>query len=319
MNKLRMGKGLESLLKKKSNSLEDFQEIDITQIEASEMQTRVHFNQRKIEELAETIKANGVLQPITVYKENGKFKIISGERRFRASKIAGLNVIPARIVNWEKEKILNANILENIQRDQLNGVEEANAYKRFMEEYNLTQEEISKKVGKSRSHIANLLRLLKLPIEVQSLIINGDLTIGHGKALLQKNIDSSKNIDYDQIIQDANRIVEEKGSVKDIESKRKHIIQKSITKSIKGVKIIGGDNGDSQHSSKSKSAQEKNVIPSNVNESEYSWIAENLSQNIGFNVNITKNGKDGDLIIHFNNDIELDELLSIFSRLSKKS
>ncbi len=260
MHKLRMGKGLESLLGKEES---DFQEINLSEIEAGDFQTRKNFNLEQIQELAETIKSTGVLQPIIVYKSNNKFKIVSGERRFRASKIAQLRTIPAKVVNWTNEQILNANILENIQRSQLNGIEEALAYKKFMEEYNLTQEDISKKVGKSRSHIANLLRLLKLPEDVQESIISGKITIGHGKALLQKK----KNIS-----QEMNKIISEKKSIQ---------------------KMTSSDSN------------------------EYDWIAENLSENIGFKVNIKKSGKSGNINIHFENDLELDDLLELFSKLKK--
>ncbi len=267
MNKSRMGKGLESLLGKDSNG---YQEIDISKIEAGNIQTRKHFDQKKIEELASTISVSGVLQPIIVAKDGEKFKIIAGERRFRASKIANLKSIPAKIVDWTKEQILNANILENIQRDQLNGIEEALAYKRFMEEYNLTQEEISKKIGKSRSHIANLLRLLKLPEEIQNSIMKGELSIGHGKALLQKQ---NSNQDISKI---ATQIILNKKSIKEI--------------------------SDSENS---------------TNSGEYEWIAENLSDSLGFEVKIKKNGKSGMLNILFENDIELDGLLDLFSKLKK--
>ncbi|QEK38009.1 ParB/RepB/Spo0J family partition protein [Candidatus Cytomitobacter indipagum] len=291
MNKSRMGKGLESLLKKDKNILKDFQEIDIESIEAGSMQTREHFDQKQLEELAETIKSHGVLQPIIVYKQDGKFKIISGERRFRASKIANLKTIPSRVVSWSDEKILNANILENIQRAQLNGIEEANAYKRFMDEYDLTQEEIARKVGKSRSHIANLIRLLKLPKEVQELIYKGSLTIGHGKVLLQKYKEEK------ELTEAANKIASEGIS-----------IQESIGNTSNNREI-------EQNKNPNVSKHETSNSSNNANSDEYASIADSLSHNLEFDIKIIKNGKEGSLNINFKNDIELDKILDLFASL----
>lgn len=290
MNKSRMGKGLEALLKKDKNIMEDFQELDINKIEPGNMQTRQYFDDKQLEELAETIKTTGILQPIIVYKYEDKFKIISGERRFRASKIAKLNTIPARIVSWSDEQILNANILENVQRAQLNGIEEALAYKRFMDEYHLTQEEIATKVGKSRSHVANLLRLLKLPKEVQKLICDGSLTVGHGKMLLQEC-----KSEREMIIKALN-IVKKNSSIQ--ESFQTDLQKKFRLPNTTEIKLKSNGNA--------------------ANSAEYNSIAENLSNDIGYNVKIERNGKDGRVSLMFNNDIELDAILEFLYNAKSK-
>jgi len=160
-------------------------EIRISDIEPNKEQPRKNFDDEAIASLSESIAANGVLQPIIVKAmDNGRYKIIAGERRWRAAKMAGLKEIPAVISELEDEKIMEVALIENLQREDLNPIEESRGYEVLLKKYNLTQEEIAKRVGKSRPAIANALRLLNLPDEVLDMIEAGDISSGHAKALL---------------------------------------------------------------------------------------------------------------------------------------
>ena len=206
----RMGKGLSSLLgDKKFAILENAKnELNINDIVINKNQPRKNFKEEELQELTNSIKKYGVLQPILVRKlNNNKYQIIAGERRYRASKLAGLKTIPAIIKDFNNEESFNLSIIENIQRENLNVIEEANAYKTLMNDYNYTHQDIADKVGKSRSHITNIIRLLTLPDVVLSHLINGDIEMGHARALI--------NCDFVEDIID--HIVDNKLSVREVE------------------------------------------------------------------------------------------------------
>ena len=163
-------------------------EIEINQIETNPFQPRTEFDETALRELAQSIKEQGVIQPVTVRKLGyNKYQLISGERRLRASKMAGLNKIPAFIRVANDEQMLELALIENIHRENLNAIEVAISYQRLIDECSLTQEEVSEKVGKSRSAVANFLRLLKLPPEVQLAIRDGHISMGHARALININ------------------------------------------------------------------------------------------------------------------------------------
>ena len=175
--------------------------IEISNIEINPFQPRTNFDENALNELASSIKEHGIIQPITVRKLGyDKFQLISGERRFRASQIAGLTSVPAYIRIANDQTMLEMALVENIQRENLNAIEVAISYKRLIEECDLTQEQLSQKVSKQRSTITNYLRLLKLPVEIQLAIQNNDISMGHARALI--NIDNTeKQLDiYQQII-----------------------------------------------------------------------------------------------------------------------
>ena len=213
--KTNLGKGLEALIsqystEKDSNYINDA--IPINKIQANPHQPRKDFNDSKMEELVLSIKEKGILQPIAVRElKNGNYEIIAGERRYRASKLIGLKSIPAYILSIEDEsEIMEFALIENIQRDDLNPIEESEAYASLKSKYNLSQKEISKKVGKSRSLIANSLRLLKLPSSIKEDIKNNKLSMGHAVSLLGLK---SKT----QMLAIANRIIKNKLSVRNTE------------------------------------------------------------------------------------------------------
>lgn len=158
-------------------------EVDINQVSPDKEQARKTFDEEKLEQLAISIKEHGIIQPILVRKEKDYYKIIAGERRWRAARLAGIKKIPILEKNLDKQKTMEISLIENLQREDLNPVEEARAYKRLMEEFKVTQEDISNRIGKSRSSIANTLRLLALDDRVLNYLVDGTLSEGHGKTI----------------------------------------------------------------------------------------------------------------------------------------
>ena len=218
---LGLGRGLDAIFLENTldnsgeNKENQISNLKISLIDPKSDQPRKNFDRAALEELASSIEENGLLQPILVreYGE-GRYQIIAGERRFRASKIAGLTEIPAMILDKDDRKVAEIALIENIQREDLNPIEEALAYKALAEEYGLTQEELSQKVGKSRSAIANSVRLLDLPKEVLDLVAKGAISQGHGRTIL-----GLKNTE-DMILL-ANKIVEFDLSVRQLEEEVK--------------------------------------------------------------------------------------------------
>ncbi|HEV7373252.1 MAG TPA: ParB/RepB/Spo0J family partition protein [Pyrinomonadaceae bacterium] len=196
---------------------EDFLEIDIDLIEPSSAQPRTHFDEGRLEELAQSIRSNGIVQPILVRRRGGRYQLIAGERRWRAAQRAGLQRVPAVVREIPDDKLLELALIENIQRQELNAIEEAHAYKRLIETLGLTQEVVAQRVGRDRSFITNYLRLLRLPEDIQRLLEEEKLTMGHARALL--------GVD-DQDIQRrvARDVIEQSLSVRETERAIKRII-----------------------------------------------------------------------------------------------
>jgi ParB family chromosome partitioning protein len=159
-------------------------EVDLDLLTPNPFQPRLHIDEAKLEELAQSIRANGVIQPVVVRRADGKFEIIAGERRWRAAQRAGLLKVPVIVKDVPDEKLLEVALIENIQREDLNPIDEALAYRRLIEEFRLTQEAVASAVGKDRSTVANVLRLLKLPEAVRTEVASGTLSMGHARALL---------------------------------------------------------------------------------------------------------------------------------------
>lgn len=218
-----LGRGLEELfntetldlegIEKKiyeTSSNEEIVEIPLDDLRANPYQPRKRFDDESLKELAESIKNHGVFQPIIVKKSIKGYEIIAGERRFRASRLAGRDTIPAIIRAFTDEQMMEIALLENLQRENLSAIEEAIAYRSMLEKLNLTQDELSKKVGKSRSHITNIIGLLRLPKEIQQMIIQEELTMGHARVI-------SKLESEDEMIKLAHQIIEQKLPVRDVE------------------------------------------------------------------------------------------------------
>ena len=217
MAKKGLGKGLDSLFGgiDTTTNGETVIELKISEVEPDRTQPRRDFDEVKLAELASSIKEHGVITPIIVKKlETGFYQIVAGERRWRASKLADAKTIPAIVRDMSKAELYEVSMIENLQRQDLNPVEEAKGYKRLIDEFNLTQEMISKKLGKSRSSVANSLRILNLPSEVVSLLESGQLTFGHAKVLLSCE-DEKKQIAL------AKKVVQEAMSVRQLEAEIK--------------------------------------------------------------------------------------------------
>lgn len=205
-----LGMGLEALLPDVSAD-DEVREIDIERIVANPYQPRRVFNEEALAELTTSIKEHGVIQPIIVRGKGDGFQVVAGERRLRASKAAGLTRIPAVIRDYSETQMMEIALVENIQRSDLNPIEEAAAMQRLMNEFGLTQEKMAERVGRSRPYVSNMLRILSLPDDVKDYVSRGTLTMGHARALLALG-------DVEAIRRAAQRIVNEKLSVRDAEA-----------------------------------------------------------------------------------------------------
>ena len=185
MTRQALGKGLSALLKDRESTTDsDQRELDIDMLEPNRFQPRQIFSESKLEELAQSIRAHGFIQPIVVRRAGERYQIIAGERRWRAAQRLGLSRVPVAIKSVSDESLLEVSLIENIQRENLNPIEEANAYLRLSQEFGLTQDEVAQRTGKVRSTVTNFLRLLKLPGEVQQMVLEGLLSMGHARAIL---------------------------------------------------------------------------------------------------------------------------------------
>lgn len=256
-----------------SASNEEIIEVNLDELRPNPYQPRKVFDENALNELAESIKEHGVFQPVIIKKSIKGYEIIAGERRVRASKLAGKTTIPAIIRTFTDEQMMEIALLENLQRENLNAMEEAKAYELMLNNLHLTQEELAKKVGKSRSHITNMLGLLKLPDDVQNLVVSNDISMGHARVL-------SKLSDEEEIKKLANEIVEKKMPVRDIE---KITSDKTIEKK---VKINRQDSND-----------------------EYKYIEELMSEKFDSKVKV-RNHK---IEISFSNTADLNRILEIIN------
>ncbi len=240
----KLGKGLEAIFgegfEQAIDSIDvkgkEKTEIEISLIRLNPYQPRKTFDDDKLQELSESIKTHGVFQPILVREVLDGYELIAGERRLRASKLAGLRFIPAIIVEFDDKQVMEIALLENIQRENLNVIEEAKAYEKLMNTYEYTQEALSKRLGKSRSYVTNILRLLKLPNSTQNYVIERKLTMGHVRALLPLE-------NQDMIEEVANKAMNENLSVRAVEDLVKKILTKKIIKpAVENKKLIALQN-----------------------------------------------------------------------------
>jgi ParB family chromosome partitioning protein len=265
-----LGKGLEALIPEKG---EEVVYLDINRIIPNEDQPRKNIKDESLKELADSIREKGVLQPIIVSRiGDGTFKVIAGERRWRAASVAGLTKIPALIKNFATRDALEVALIENIQREDLNPIEMAEAFNRLINEFGITQDELSKRVGKDRATIANYLRLLKLPEDIKSLISDGSITLGHAKAIL------SIETKADQI-EAAKKISQRNLSVREAEVLAKKYSKKTKIKKSKDPQI--------------------------------SLLEQDLIRSLGTKVKILHRGKRGKIEIEYYSLEEFDRLLDI--------
>jgi len=230
-----LGKGLEALLASSNTEADGYniQELSVHDIDPSEAQPRKLFDEEKLAALAESIKTHGVVQPIIVHKQGNRYKIVAGERRWRASRLAGLRTIPSIVKEYTSRDVMEIALIENIQREDLNPLEEAEAFQRLMTEYGLKQEEVAMIVGRSRSAIANSVRILTLTHKVQSLIIEGKLTSGHARTLVTVVEPSRQEWLAEQIIHRNLNVRDTEKLVRQEEEKKKQSVK--IKEPIKGT------------------------------------------------------------------------------------
>ncbi|WP_035293138.1 ParB/RepB/Spo0J family partition protein [Clostridium sp. KNHs214] len=228
-----LGKGLGALIPEQDSSEvennETILKIPLNLIKANKEQPRKNFDGDKIMELAQSIKQYGIIQPLVLKRQGGSYVIIAGERRWRAAKVVGVKEVPAVVMNMPEKEVLEVSLIENIQREDLNPIEEAKAYKRLIEEFNLTQSDVSSKIGKSRTAIANCMRLLNLDERVQQYLIDEVISEGHGRALLSLE---DKDLQYSL----AQKIIDENLSVREIEK-----LIRSVSKNTQEIKKQAAD------------------------------------------------------------------------------
>lgn len=281
MNRKALGKGLSALISQDTvASKENTTELDIDLINPNPDQPRTRFPEETLNELAQSISNNGIIQPVVVREKNGGYEIVAGERRWRAAQRAGLKKVPVVIKEVSDEKLLELALVENIQRQELNAVEEAKAYRKLVDTVGLTQEMVAERVGKNRTVITTFLRLLKLPDEVLKLIEEEKISAGHGRALLMTDdLEAQKRI--------ANMIAEMSLSVREAE------------KAVKRVKR-GGQAVEKQ--------KEKPKIDANTRAAETK-----LKRHLGTNVNIFPdgNGTGGKIQIEYYGETDLDRIYRI--------
>lgn len=285
-----LGRGLSALLGEESFSPlgeEIVKVVAIEQIEAGNDQPRKNFEYDKIKELADSIINNGLLQPILVSLDNnGKYKIIAGERRWRACKVAKIAHIPVIIKDLSYKETLEVALIENIQREELSVIEESEGYEKLVREFGYTQEQLAEKVSKSRSHVANLLRLVQLPKPIKDSINDGQLTMGHARCL----------INHAQAELIATHIIEHDLNVRQTEDLVRNWSKHEYTKSPEQNKRIG-----------------KKFLKENSQENDLQLLVKSLSEKFGIKITIENYSIGGRLIFHYGN---LEELDSILSRLN---
>ena len=257
--------------------------VPINEIEPNKSQPRKKFDQEALQELADSIRQFGVIQPLIVQKRDKYYEIIAGERRWRAARLAGLKEVPVIIKDYSPQEIVEIALIENIQREDLNPIEEAQAYQRLITEFNLKHEELAERVSKSRAAITNSLRLLKLDSRIQQMLINEQITGGHARALLSLE-------DSDLQYETARKIIDENLSVRDTEKLVKKLISKKAEKEI-------------------AVAEDANLV--------YQALEEKLKNILGTKVLIKRKKKNaGKIEIEYYSDEELERILEMFDSLN---
>ena len=277
--KLALGKGLGALIPdvEPGKERQDYFQCNISLIHPNRYQPRRNFAAEELNELAQSIKEQGVIQPVLVRKDDTGYELIAGERRLRAAKLAGFEKIPAIVKDVSDIELLEMSIVENIQREALNPIEEAEAYQRLISEFNLTQEKTAERVGKSRPAVANFLRLLQLPDDIKGSIIGGTLSMGHARALLGIETSAQLNAAYRTIVSKGLSVRETEALIKNLKSKK------------------------NKPSKSSKGSEQRYFID----------IADDLARYFGTKVQIIRHAQKGKVEIEFYSDEDLDRLLGL--------
>ena len=276
--KFALGKGLGALIPDEINEGNEGKlMISLNKIKSNIDQPRKSFDNEKIAELAESIKNHGIIQPLILKENDGGYIIVAGERRWRAAKMVGLKEVPAIVMDLTEKQVLEISLIENIQRQDLNPIEEALAYKKLLSDFNLTQEELSKRIGKSRTAITNTIRLINLDSRVQQYVIDGIISEGHGRALLSLE-DSELQYIYSQ------KVIDEKLSVRELEK----LIRNASLKS-----------------EKSEKNEELNPY--------YKDVRDRLQNYFGTKVNLSSKKNRGKIEIEYYSEEDLERILDIIN------
>jgi ParB family chromosome partitioning protein len=288
-----LGKGLGALIETDNNDgkikRDAVNEIPVGKITANPFQPRKQFNEEALEELAASIKELGIIQPITVSLKDDQFQLISGERRLKAAKMAGLKAVPAFVRTADDQGLLEMALVENIQRENLDAMEIAISYERLMEECKLTQEKLSERVGKKRSTISNYIRLLKLPPEVQLGIREHKITMGHARALINLKDEETQLMVYNQILKYG-------FSVRKVEE------------------FVNELNSEKNESKKDKSSKTSKTGKAD----EWNSLQKHLSEYFDTSVKFNRNNKGkGKIVIPFENDEQLEKIVAALDKPKK--
>lgn len=276
MKKTVLGRGLDALMPEVEYAGAQVLEVDVQDIDNNPGQPRKSFEKEKLEELAESILSVGILQPLLVKQKGGRYQIVAGERRFRAARLAGLKTVPVIVRDYTKKEQLEAALIENLQRQDLNPIEEAQALKELLDNNNYTQETLAKRIGRSRPAVANILRLLTLPEDIMELIRQGKLSEGHGRVLAGVSPAQRQRAL-------AERAVVDFWSVRQLEKAAKEVAKKAPT-------------------------------PPQTSP-EFKEFEENIHRALGAKASITGNLNKGKIVISYKNREELDAVFDAVSRL----
>jgi ParB family transcriptional regulator, chromosome partitioning protein len=280
-----LGRGLDSLIPQTPRTSETaspaYFMCDVDDIRPNRFQPRILFSKDELQELSDSIKTQGIIQPLLVRKDGAGYELVAGERRLRASKMAGLQEVPVVIKKIADKEMLELSIIENIQREDLNPLEEAEAYHRLITEFNITQEEASQRVGKSRSAVTNILRLRQLPEPIKAAILDNLLSMGHARALLGAETAAHQNAALRAIVSKSLSVRQTEALIKRLKASKKP----------------------------------PRAATSNSDEIYFKDFEDKLSRQFGTGVRIKRQGKKGRVEIDFYNDDDLDRLLTLFNKI----
>lgn len=284
-----LGRGLDALIPDASFDVDSdtatsprpYFECDVHLIRPNRYQPRSHFDPDELAQLSESIRAQGIIQPLLVCRSDVGYELVAGERRLRAAKMVGLEKVPVVVKAVSDAEMLEMSIVENIQRENLNPIEESEAYHRLIKDFGLTQDQAARRVGKSRSAVANFLRLRQLPDPIRESIINGQLSMGHARAILGAATPAHQNAVWRAVIR------------KDLSVRQTEALVKRMAKSAQAI------------DAKKTTSEQRHL----------DHVAQNLSRTFGTKVQIKKRGKKGKLEIEFYSNEDLDRLLGLLDRL----
>jgi ParB family transcriptional regulator, chromosome partitioning protein len=274
-------------------------QLPLGDVVSGKYQPRHYFDEQSLHDLSESIKQNGIMQPILVRplqekRQGATYEIIAGERRWRAARLAGLLEVPVIIKDIDDNKALELALIENIQRQDLSVLEESEGYQQLMDSFGYTQEQLSNMIGKSRSHIANCLRLLTLPESVKVHMTNGEISAGHARALLQ-----SKN--PEEMVQE---VVRRGLNVRQTEN----MARSGMVTSLLDISVKNKSSASAK-----KKLPSNNIVNNVAKDPDIIVMEENISENLGLKIEINDNDNNGNVIIHYNSLNELDKILNMLS------